>query len=227
MDQRTPLHLRAVLAAACAVAIGACRPTAERAAADAAPAEAGLPPEVLRNRLRGIQRTPAIPKPDFTLTTVEGQAYDFRRETRGYLTLLFFGYTHCPDVCPVHVANVGKVLTNLPIDVASKVRFVFVTTDPARDTPDRLRGWLAGFHSDFIGLTGSEAELQAAQQAMGLLPAAREVIDSANPAAYGVSHAAVVFAFTSDDLAHVVYPFGIRQQDWANDLPILVKGWPE
>ena len=59
------------------------------------------------------------------------------------------------------------------------------------------------------------------------MPAAKEVVDSTAPDAYLVSHAAQVIAFTSDDLAHIVYPFGIRQQDWANDLPILVGGWPE
>jgi protein SCO1/2 len=160
------------------------------------------------------------------MQTVDGDAFELLRDTRGYLTLLFFGYTHCPDVCPVHVANVSKVLKGLPIDVSSKVRFVFITTDPERDTPEKLKSWLANFHPQFIGLTGNAEQIKQAQLSLGLIPAGREVPDSANPKAYLVSHAAVVFAFTNDDSAHVMYPFGIRQQDWANDLPILSQGFP-
>jgi protein SCO1/2 len=199
-----------------------------RPAGNGAPAvaEAGLPPEVLRNRIRGVLLGAPQPRPDFTLTTVDGARFDFRTETAGQFTLLFFGYTHCPDICPIHVANVSKVLKDLPLDVSRNVQFVFVTTDPERDTPERLRGWLAQFHPGFIGLTGSEEEIRAAQLAASLMPAIRQIPDSTNPGAYLVGHAAQVLAYTSDDLAHVVYPFGVRQQDWANDLPILVRGWP-
>lgn len=211
---------------ACLLALPACREAAREAAPRAA-AEVGLPPEILRNRLRGVQLDPPQTRPDFTLTTVEGRPFDFRRETEGQLTLLFFGYTHCPDICPIHVANVSKVLKDLPLDVSRQVRFVFVTTDPERDTPDRLRGWLANFHPDFIGLTGTADAIRDAQIAASLMPAIRQIPDSTKPEAYLVGHAAQVLAFTSDNLAHIVYPFGIRQQDWANDLPILVNGWPQ
>jgi protein SCO1/2 len=208
------------------LAPAACRSGETPPAAEAPQAEAGLPAVVARNRIRGVQRTPPLPKPDWQLTTTDGKPFDLRRDTRGYLTLVFFGYTHCPDVCPVHTANVAKVLKTLPIDVANRVKFVFVTTDPERDTPELLQRWLGGFHPDFIGVTGTPEQIKNAQLSLGLLPAGREVPDSANPSAYLVSHAAAVFAFTSDDSAHVLYPFGIRQQDWANDLPILVNGWP-
>jgi protein SCO1/2 len=197
------------------------RPPAAGAAVDA------VDPAVARDRLRGVVLTPPQPKPDFNLTTTEGKRFDFRRETDGYLTLLFFGYTHCPDVCPVHMANLGRVIKQLPIDAGQRIRVVFVTTDPERDTPERLETWLGGFHRDFIGLTGTPEEIRQAQLAARLMPAARETPDSANPSSYTISHGAQVIAFTPDDgLAHIIYPFGIRQQDWANDLPILVKGWP-
>jgi protein SCO1/2 len=204
----------------------ACRPRGTPPTADSSRAEAGLPATVARNRLHGVQREPALPKPDLVLTTVDGKLFDLQKDTRGFLTLLFFGYTNCPDVCPVHVANVSKVLKTLPIDVARRIRFVFVTTDPERDTPAQLKSWLAGFDAGFIGLTGTPGQLRQAQESLGLMPAAREVPDSGSPSGYLVSHSAVVFAFTSDDSAHVIYPFGIRQTDWANDLPILVNGWP-
>jgi len=210
-------------------AVAACeRPAAQPEAPGAAPAEAGLPASVLRNRLRGVHLGQVQAKPDIRLTTVDGQPFSLIEDTRGTLTLLFVGYTHCPDICPVHVANVGKVMKTLPDEVTSKIRFVFVTTDPERDTPERLKAWLANFHPAIIGLVGTPEQIKAAQLAAGLLAAAKEIADSAAPQNYLVSHAAQVIAFTpNDDRAHIVYPFGVRQQDWANDLPILVNGWPE
>jgi protein SCO1 len=176
--------------------------------------------------LRGVLLGTPQPKPDFTLTDTGGRPFNLRAETEGKLTLLFYGYTHCPDVCPIHLANIGRVLQGLPSEVTSRIAVVFVTTDPARDTPERIRSWLDNFHRGFVGLTGTEEELRQAQLAAGLLPAARDAAGS-DSTSYGVSHGAQVFAFTPDNQAHVVYPFGIRQADWANDLPILVNGWPE
>jgi len=218
-----------MFASAALAALTACQPGQSDRPATGAPgqAEAGAPAAVLLNRLRGVRLGTPQAKPDFALTTVDGKPFDFRRDTEGYLTLLFFGYTHCPDVCPVHVANVAKVMKTLPSEVTSRIRFVFVTTDPERDTPERLKGWLAGFHADFIGLTGTPEQVRQAQLAAGLMPSEKELPDSTKPAAYLVGHAAQVIAFTADGLAHIVYPFGIRQQDWANDLPILAGGWPQ
>jgi len=219
---------RYALVAVLTIAAGCDRPAVPPDGGAAAPAESGLPASVLRNRLRGVHLGKPQAKPDIRLTTVDGQAFSLIEDTRGTLTLLFFGYTHCPDICPVHVANVGKVMKTLPDEVSSKIRFVFVTTDPERDTPERLKAWLANFHPAIIGLVGTPDQVTAAQLAAGLLPAAKEIADSAAPQNYLVSHAAQVIAFTpNDDVAHIVYPFGVRQQDWANDLPILVNGWPE
>jgi protein SCO1/2 len=206
-------------------ALAACRPAPE--APPASQGEEGLPAVVLRNRLRGVLLSTPQPKPDIRLRTVDGAPFSLRDDTRGTLTLLFFGYTHCPDVCPAHVANISRVLKELPNEVTAKIRFVFVTTDPERDTAERLKGWLAAFHPGIIGLVGTVEEIKRSQVEAGLMPAYKEVPDSTVPASYLVGHAAQVLAFTSDDLAHIVYPFGIRQQDWASDLPILANGWPE
>jgi len=209
-------------------ALVACRPRdAANGGADSAQTSASDQATLLRSKLRGVIQTPPQPKPDLILTTTEGRPYDLRRETRGMLTLVFFGYTNCPDVCPVHAANISKVLKSLPNEVSSKVRFIFITTDPERDTPEVLGKWLAAFDPGFIGLTGTREQIVIAQQISQVMPAIREVPDSARPSEYFVGHAGQVIAFTSDDLAHIVYPFGVRQLDWANDIPILVQGWPE
>src|ERR1035438_7940133 len=82
---------------------------------------------------RGGLVTPPLPKPGFVLTDTSGAAFDFRQRTDGYVTLLFFGYTYCPDQCPMHMANLGAALKKLPAEIANQVKLVFVTTDPARD----------------------------------------------------------------------------------------------
>lgn len=173
------------------------------------------------NALRGTVLAKPLPKTDFTLTATNGQPYDFRKETDGHLTMLFFGYTNCPDVCPVQLHNVAAVLQRQPYDVANNVRVVFVTTDPARDTPAVLRQWLDAIDPSFVGLRGTPDQVAAIQRAFGLAPAVREGPDSTD---YTVGHAAQVIAFTPDNEAHVVYPFGTRQADWDHDLPLLVQG---
>ena len=84
------------------------------------------------------------------------------------MTLLFFGYTYCPDVCPIHMANIAAVKKKLPPDVASRLKVVFVTTDPERDTPERITQWLSHFDRSFIGLTGTLEEVNEIQRAIGL-----------------------------------------------------------
>lgn len=172
---------------------------------------------------RGRVLPQPYPKTDFTLTTMDGEPFSFREETEGYVTLLFFGYTHCPDVCPLHMANIGAVLEKMSPDVANEIKVVFVTTDPERDTPERLREWLGGFHRKFVGLRGSLERVNEIQQAIGLAPAFREDLPDGG---YGIGHSAQVLAYTTDNLAHVTYPFGTRQVDWAHDLPKLVRDGP-
>jgi protein SCO1/2 len=172
--------------------------------------------------LTGPQITPPLPKPDFLLTTTEGKPFDLQKETEGYVTLLFFGYTHCPDVCPVHLANIAAALAKLSPEVNNAVKVVFVTTDPARDTPAVLRAWLDKFDKRFIGLTGDSLALATAARLSHVGPAIRE--PGPTDSTYSIGHSAMVIAFTRDNLAHVVYPFGIRQADWTKDLVILTKG---
>ena len=172
---------------------------------------------------KGLELMQAMGKPEFTLTDLDGRDFDFRKETDGHLTLLFFGYTNCPDVCPLHMANIGAVLRQQPPEVANRVKVVFVTTDPERDSIPLLKEWLGRFSPQIIGLTGTAAEVSAAQQAARQLPAYRDTVNRLVNGGYSVGHAAQVIAFTPDDSLRVVYPFGIRQEDWAYDIPKLVR----
>jgi protein SCO1 len=163
---------------------------------------------------------PPLPKPRFTLTDTGGAPFDFWTKTQGYVTLLFFGYTRCPDECPLHMANVTMSLKKLPLGVQNQIKLVFVTTDPVRDEPQVLRSWLTHFDERFVGLTGSDAAIEAAQRAAGL-PPARKAFRGGDD--YAVGHANVVLAYSKDNLAHLMYPGGVTRQDWIHDLPQLVN----
>jgi protein SCO1/2 len=169
---------------------------------------------------RGGLVTPPLPKPKFILVDTSGQPFDFAQETKGYVTLLFFGYTFCPDQCPMHMANIGSALKKLPAGIADQVKLVFITTDPARDTPRVLRRWLDLFDRRFIGVTGTEAAIQAVQRASGVPVATRTGAAVGN---YSVSHANFVIAYSKDNLAHVIYPGGVSKEDWVHDLPLLTS----
>jgi protein SCO1 len=173
--------------------------------------------------LSGPLILPPLPKPDLILATTDGRQFDLKQETEGYLTLLFFGYTHCPDLCPVQLANIASALKRLDDDVTDRIKVVFVTVDPKRDTPSVTRAYLDHFDPRFIGLTGDSASIASAFTQLRLgHPMAPVPTESAG--GYTVNHTVVVLAFTTDNLAHVAYPSGIRAEDWARDLARLAKG---
>jgi protein SCO1/2 len=159
--------------------------------------------------------------PSAVLTDSHGRPFDLRARTDGYVTLVLFGYTNCPDVCPVHLANLTAALRQAGNIPRNQLRVLFITTDPARDTPARLRQWMSHFDPTFIGLTGPKAVLDSLQREMQLPVAVKEASNSAGD--YAVGHAAQVLVFTRDDRAHLAYPFGTKQQDWVDDLPRLLK----
>jgi protein SCO1 len=162
--------------------------------------------------------TPPLPKPQFKLIDTSGASFDFTAATNGYVTLLFFGYAHCTSVCPTQMALLAGAMRSLPKSVTERVKVVFVSTDPAHDNPRLLRAWLNHFDKTFIGLTGNQAEVRAAQIA------AKVPATAGDPA----QHAAFVLAYTKDNLGHVIYPAGVTQADWLHDLPLLAnEGWAD
>ena len=177
---------------------------------------AGIPQATYRGGLV----TPPLPKPHFVLTDTSGARFDFWNRTRGSITLLFFGYTYCPDECPMHMANIGMALKKLPPGIAGQVKLVFVTTDATRDTRMELRRWLDNFDKRFVGLTGTPAALDAAQKAAGV-PLAQKT-DPRN-GTYSVTHANFVIAYTKDNFGHVIYPGGVSEDDWIHDMALLVN----
>jgi protein SCO1/2 len=162
----------------------------------------------------------ALARPSFTLTDTEGKPFDFAARTAGKLTFLAFGYLNCPDVCPVHMANLATVLGKLAPSDKMNTAVVFVSIDPDRDSLPAIRKWLDAASTTFIGLTGSRPALDSAQASVGF--GAAIVQTGPDGETVTVNHAAPVIVFTPDDSAHVMYPFGTRQVDWERDMPRLL-----
>jgi len=212
----------AVLVAVSLVAV-ACGGDDDNAAKTATPKGSNTAAAAGDGGWEGAIVTPPIQKPAATLTDTSGQPFDLQKQTQGYVTLLYVGYTHCPDVCPQHMADLATAMKKMSPDVLSKVKVVFVTADPDRDTGPVLRKWLDLFNKDYIGLTGTQQQVDDFQRSIGVEPAQKEDLGNGN---YSVSHAAFVIAFGTDNVAHLVYPSGITVDTWVNDLPKLVKeGW--
>ena len=171
-----------------------------------------------------VQLPVPYPRPAFTLTATDGKPFAFRERTRGTLTFVLFGYTHCPDVCPVHVANIAAAMRTLTFEERGRTMLIFITTDPERDSLPVLRSWLASFDSTFVGLRGTPAEVDAIALSLQVAP---RVIGTSNPdGSYEVGHGAQVIVWQPDDTARVIYPFGVRQAEWAKDMPQLIQRQP-
>ena len=160
----------------------------------------------------GIDLRDPYQRPSFTLTDTSGASYDFASATAGRPTLLFFGYTNCPDVCPSTMADVALALRDVDPALAEQVQVVFVTTDPAADTPAVLGEYLARFDADlptrFVGLTGAQDAIDQAQLSAGV-PLAEED---------GRLHSSLLLLYGADDQAHVAFDAGNTSRDIAGDL---------
>jgi protein SCO1/2 len=216
------VHRAAVLIAALAVG------TATACAGGSSPGTAQIPAASTADvALHGAKPTTAQPRPSFTLVDTAGHRYEFGQRTHGRVTLLYFGYTNCPDECPTSMADVAQALRSVPPAVAAQVSVVFATTDPWRDNATVLRRWLDRFRppAPFVGLTGTPAEVAGAETTMGMPISTRQPpAKGQKPGQYSVSHFAAVIVYGRDDRLATLYPSGVVPADIAADLKVLVKG---
>jgi protein SCO1/2 len=147
----------------------------------------------------GVGSIPPLPRPSFTLMTDDNKPYSFAKQTDGKTTLLFFGYTRCPDICPATMADIGVALRGLPASVSSKVTVVFVSTDVKHDTGPIIARWLqsfsAGTHATFVGLHGSQPQVDAAQASAHVMIAEEG----------GRTHSTQVMLYSPDNYSHVSF----------------------
>ncbi|MER5211358.1 SCO family protein [Streptomyces sp. NPDC002838] len=161
-------------------------------------------------------------KPDLVLTDTQGKKYDLRKETAGKPTLIYFGYTHCPDICPLTMNNIAVAKKQLPKSEQDELRVVFVTTDPARDTPSELGKWLKGIDPEFVGLTGDFPTIQASARTLGI--SIEPTHKDKNGKVVSVHGTQVVAFSPKTDEGYVLYGEDATVDDYTKDLPKLVKG---
>jgi protein SCO1/2 len=165
---------------------------------------------------QGVGLDPAQPRPSFTLTDTTGKPFSFGERTAGHPTLLYFGYTTCPDVCPATMADISLALKSLPAALQRATDVVFVSTDVKHDTGPIITQWLSNFAPNttatFTGLRGTQAQIDAAQTAAHVIVAQDG----------GQTHSAEVLLYGSDDYARVSYPQSANEQlQIAHDLPLV------
>ncbi|ADZ89881.1 SCO family protein [Marinomonas mediterranea] len=132
---------------------------------------------------------------DFTLMTSEGPVSlsDFPNKMK----LVFFGYTHCPDICPLTLANVKVALKQLPDDVRSQVQTIFISVDPKRDTPEHLSQYVHFFDPSFIGATDTQKNIDKVVKQYGAFYRFVDMPDSSM--GYSVDHSAQLYLMGKDN----------------------------
>jgi cytochrome oxidase Cu insertion factor (SCO1/SenC/PrrC family) len=138
---------------------------------------------------------------------------------RGQYMLVFFGFTNCPDICPIELQTMSDALDRLDAKLAARITPIFITVDPARDTPDVLRAYVANFHPRLVALTGSAESIGTVAKSYRVFYAkATGASAPSDPAAYILNHSAVVYLMgpKGEYVAH--FNPGTTAQAMAEDL---------
>ncbi|CAI9419862.1 SCO family protein [Nocardioides sp. T2.26MG-1] len=169
---------------------------------------------------RAAQTHDAYPVADTPLTDTDGQPFSLTEDTDKPVTLVFFGYSSCPDICQVVMANIASAMTRLDEADRRSVDVVFVTTDPKVDTEQHLRDYLDRFDPSFIGLTGDLSTIAAVGE-----PLAVYVADGARLPSGGRdlnSHSTQISAITADDTSPLLWTQDTSSADLAADIHTLL-----
>jgi protein SCO1/2 len=160
---------------------------------------------------------PAVQAPAISLIDHNGADWNLE-EQEGKVVIIFFGYTSCPDVCPTTLSLFRQIKTLLGRD-ASSVVFVYVTVDPERDTPEKLKNNLSAFDPEFIGLTGSLEQLEPVWKGYGVF---REKVLTESAAGYLMDHSAITYAVNKRGQLRLTYPFGMDPREITADIQHLL-----
>ena len=139
-------------------------------------------------KIKGVESA-AVPEEDFTLESADGALS--LKDFRGSVVLLFFGFTSCPDVCPISLATISHAFSYLTDDELKMSRSLFISLDPERDTMERLKKYTGYFHPNIIGVTGTMKELGRVTDIYGVKFEKKEAPDSA--LGYLIYHSAKIF----------------------------------
>jgi len=162
---------------------------------------------------------PPSAAPDFELQGSNGSPVVLSK-FRGKVVALAFGFSYCQRVCPVTLANLSEVFKKLGA-AATDVQVIFVSVDPDRDTPSRLREYLQFFNPTFLGATGKKGQIDAVRQAYGVF--ADKVQSENKKLGYEVHHSSSIFLIDREGKLRVLVPFGRSPQAILNDVNLLLK----
>ncbi|MEX0869666.1 MAG: SCO family protein [Nitriliruptoraceae bacterium] len=204
------------LLAAVALAAASCSPTTSTALTPAG-LERG-PDGWHAIAVDGEERLPSV-----TLARTDGTPFVLPDDALGTPTLLYFGYTSCPDICPIHLAAISSAMATTGVSF-DELDVLFVSVDPARDTPERIDEYLANFDRRITGLHG---DLATVSDAIAQLDLPGPVVEGPDPRGDGdlVGHPAHVIGFDAAGAGRRVWPFGARRADWVDDLPRVIEEW--
>jgi protein SCO1/2 len=186
------------------------------------PDDAGESAAVAETDVEETAGTPIEPPQeltDFTLPSSRGEPVSLS-DLQGKPTMLFFGYTFCPDVCPITLAEFKQVKANLG-DQADQVNFVFVSVDGRRDTPERLAQYIESFDPAFLGLQGDEATLRKIGSDYGLYYQAHS--PEGTSAQYLVDHSSASYLIDAEGKLRMVYTFDTPPEVISSDLQTMLS----
>ena len=154
---------------------------------------------------------------DFTLTGGSGDVSlsDFR----GKLVLIYFGYTFCPDICPATLGNVNQALKQIG-SKAEDIQLIMVSLDPQRDTPEKLEQYVAHFNPTFIGITGTQEQVDTVTSLYGVFYEKKEGSEATS---YLIDHTATLMVIDREGYLKLVFPFGVTADEIADDLKYMLR----
>lgn len=170
--------------------------------------------------LHGHRLDPPFPVSATPLTDTAGKPFSLTEDTRDPLTLVFFGYTHCPDICQTVMANLASAMTRLDEADRERVQVVFVTTDPRRDTAPALRTYLDHFDPSFVGLTGDISTIIAVAKPLGVGVTEGEKLPSGG---YDIAHGTTITGIDAADEGYVYWNETTSSADFAADIHTLLE----
>ena len=169
-----------------------------------------------------LNGTPLDPPAEVAATPLvdtDGSAYSLVDDTDKDLTLVFFGYPNCPDICGQVMATLAGTLARLDDGAKERLDVVFVTTDPARDTEPVVEQYVDAFDPSIIGLTGGLDDIVAVGESLYVGVDQGEKLPSGG---YDVTHGTRVMAIDSDDQTHVMWDHDVSQAQLAHDVLMLL-----
>lgn len=171
-------------------------------------------------QFRGTRYDPVIPAPQISGVNLDNSAFELDK-LADRVKIVFFGYTNCPDVCPLTLANMKGVSELLTENQRAETAFIFITVDPARDTPERLATYVGAFSKDFYGIHLQDEDLTRVKKEYGVYAEKRVLEASQSAADYLVDHTAFVYIIDKDNNLREIFSHDAPKADIAADVAYL------